>query len=197
MPSPSGAEPNRGEEGLPGWLTTGYPAIEALAFAIRREVEYPSRPKLRARLVAIKNAALLLANAAPDLQINPLLFPNGGGWISNETYHELCDIATRAERVLAGAPPRQGRGQLYPKPTLGPNARELCALIVSMQWKKAHGRFPGRENPEALELCRELWKTAGGSPPATGTWSTYLKRAQQYRPPHPAGELIKGEQKEG
>ena len=136
---------------------------------------------------------------------------------ANEMYHGLCNLAARAARARARTPPKQGRGEHYPEAATGPSPMELCALIVAVASYQGIGRWPGKNNPKVHQICEALWKCAGG-PPRLGqgkplspqpskekkaggnwgksgsetvvVWRRYLKTAQKYRPPHPAGKLI-------
>ena len=137
--------------------------IEMLSFAIKRDATYPSRPELHERLEAIENAARLLMDELPDLQMHALLL-DGDERIENEneTYHGLRDIAARAAQVRARKPPKQGRGKLYPEAASGPNLMDMCALMVGLMFERGCGRWPGKSNAEAHRLCEALWKAAGG-----------------------------------
>jgi hypothetical protein len=167
-----------------------------LALAIRREAEYPSRPKLRKRLKAIEEAARLLAREVTDVPMLVLL-RDGYEGVEHEVslLPDLMRLAKRAACVRARSPRRQGRGKLYPAE---PTALEYCALIVSVAWHMAEGKWPGKDNPEAHLLCEALWLNAGGAPhsglgarPGTFTaWRNHLFEARQYRPPHGAGKMV-------
>jgi len=175
-----------------------------LALAIRREAEYPSRPKLHMRLKAIEDAARLLSRELTDVPMLVLL-RDGYEGIENEVslLPDLRDLASRAACVRARSPRTQGRGKLYPAE---PTALEYCALIVSVAWHMVEGEWSGKRNPKAHLLCEALWQNAGGAPhggigarPGTFmVWRNHLVEArkyqqkyqQKYQPPHGAGKMV-------
>jgi hypothetical protein len=179
-------------------LTVVYAAslLGHLKLAIRRDAEYPSRPNLHARLKAIEDATRLLARELTDVQMLVLLHDGYEG-TENEVslLPDLRDLANRAAGVRARRPRTQGRGKLYPNE---PTALGYCALIVSVGWHMAEGKWPGQHNPKAHLLCEALWLNAGGAPhgglgarPGTFTvWRKHLLDARQYRPPHGAGSMV-------
>jgi hypothetical protein len=192
--------------------------IKMLSDTIEAEAVYPTRRELHRRLEAIEKSARLLIQELPDLRILALLL-DGDARIENEneTYHGLHDISARAARVRKRNPLKQGRGRLYPKSAIGVGAMELCALIVAVCHHHESGKWPGKDNAKAHQLCEALWKAAGG-PPRLGrgkprlpsplketkaekswgksgsatvaVWRNHLKTGRNYRPPHPAGAHI-------
>jgi hypothetical protein len=184
-----------------------------LAFAIDREADYPSSPKLHERLETIE--ALSRRGRAPaarecvrrelaDLQIFALL-SNGDASIERALSPllrpmNLPYIGRLAAKARARNPRKQGQHKFYPDPVSGPDALEYCALIVCMAWHKEAGQWPGKVNPIAQLVCELLWRKAGGAPHALhcgfdapgafATWREHLVAARHYRPPHRAGALV-------
>ena len=170
-----------------------------LAFAIRREAEYPSRPELHQRLAAIEDAANLLTRELTDPTIS-ILLRDGYEGIENEISLgvDLRGVALRAAKARLRSPRTPGRGRLSPDAGTGPDALGYCALIVSMAWYLDTGKWPGQRDAAAHIVCEALWLTSGGEahgrlgahPGTLTAWRKHLVAARRYRPPHPAGELV-------
>jgi hypothetical protein len=181
-------------------LATALPQlfIDQLRYAVQRDEEYPSLPKLRKRIESMKVAAELLLRELPDPRISALLL-NADPWIENEveTAAGLRDISTRAARVLARAPRKQGRVKLYPETGTALNSMELCALMAALVWQKRVGTWPGKNNVRAHQFCEQLWtaadgpaRTSWGKADSVVVWRNYIKAAWEYRPPHELGVLL-------
>jgi hypothetical protein len=185
--------------------------VDHLAFDIGREGKYPPRPELHQRLERIEALARrgrrplarqMVMQELADPQIFALL-ANGNPRIERALSNPRINLRD-VERLAAAArerhPPRRGQGKFYPDPLVGPDAREHCALIVSVAWRKDTGKWPGHGNPTAQLICELLWQGADGMPhlphrgfdaPGTfATWSKHLVTARWYRPPHAAGVLV-------
>jgi hypothetical protein len=173
-----------------------------LAYAITREAVAPSAPELLARLKEVESAAQLLLRAIADPLLRAL-FVDRDEWLENENGGAALlfrDIAAKAAEAQERNLPNKGPGR--PKGVLpifiGPNALELCALMIGLNWRAIHDRWPGYKNPEAHRRCEGMWLAAGGAPHggpaardgALTAWRHHLKAAQQYEPPHPAGERL-------
>jgi hypothetical protein len=186
--------------------------VDHLAFAVGREVKYPPRPELHQRLEGIEALARrgrrplarqMVMRELADPQIFALL-ANGNPRIERALSNPRINLRD-VERLAAAArerhPPRRGQGKFYPDPVAGPDAREHCALIVSVAWHKDTGNWPGHGNPTAQLICELLWRKAGDAPqhllhggfdaPGTfATWRKHLVTARRYQPPHAAGVLV-------
>jgi hypothetical protein len=194
-------------------LTMAYAGllVDHLAFAIGRVGKYPPRPELHQRLEAIQTLASrgrrplarqMVMREVADPRIFALL-ANGDPRIERALSKPPINLRN-VERWTATArerhPPRRGQGRLYPDPVAGPDAREHCALIVSVAWYKDTGKWPGHGNPTAQLICELLWRKAGGAPhlphdgfdaPGTfATWGKHFVAARQYQPPHAAGAHV-------
>jgi hypothetical protein len=194
-------------------LTIAYAGllVDHLAFDIGREGKYPPRPELHQRLEAIEALAgrgrrslarQMVMRELADPQIFELLAngdPRIGRALSKPPIN-LRNVERWAATARARHPPRRGQGKFYPDPVAGPDAREHCALIVSVAWHKDTGKWPGHGNPTAQLICELLWRKAGGAPhlpyggfdvPGTfATWRKHLVAARRYQPPHAAGVLV-------
>ena len=186
---------------LPPWLKDlPHGPTETLCWAIKNEINYPRRPELYKRLKAIEDAVRLLRREMADLVMSNLLLDGDPTFFNqNQTYHGLGDMAERAARICGRHPQRQGPEKLYPESATGPNAKELCALILMIAWRNHSGEWP--KNTQAMrEACEALWRTSGGRTVARGwgkdgldsvaAWRANIRRARQYRAPHTAGRLI-------
>jgi hypothetical protein len=107
--------------------------IEGVAYAIKREKNYPSQTELHERLTQIEETA---RSGVPPTR--ELIDPDIAALLSNEVQRleDFLDLARdvrwladRAADVRDRNPIRRGRGKLYPAPLSGPNALEQCALI--------------------------------------------------------------------
>jgi hypothetical protein len=191
-------------------LTIAYAVllVDHLAFDIGREGKYPPRPELHQRLEGIEARARrgrrplarqMVMQELADPQIFALL-ANGNPRIERALSNPPINLRN-VERLAAAArerhPPRRGQGKFYPDPLAGPDAREHCALIVSVAWHKDTGKWPGHGAPTVQLICELLWQGAGGAPhrlhdgfdaPGTfATWDKHLVAARRYRQPHAAG----------
>lgn len=191
--------------------------VPMLAFNFRREEEYPTKTALRDRIDFIKTAADVISKAADllvselrDLRVLDLLEDGKQIEDLNPAYQGLSDISAgaareglreisaRAANLLERIPRTQGQGRLYPSVAEGPDARELCALIVNVVWHEECGKWPGKGNAKAQELCEHLWHAAGGTHPGSGwgrpgggaAWRKILAKAKRFRPPQIAGMRI-------
>jgi hypothetical protein len=196
-------------------LTLAYAGllVEHLAFAISREADYPSSPKLHERLETIE--ALSRRGRAPAARERVLreladprifaLLSNGDARIERALtplLHplNLPYVGRLAAKARERVPRERGRRKFYPDHAAGPDAPEYCALIVSVAWQKDASKWPGMGKPMAQFICELLWRKAGGVPHARhggfdapdtfATWRKHLVAARRYRPPHPAGELV-------
>jgi hypothetical protein len=196
-------------------LTAVYAMLmtEHLAYANRREADYPSSPELHERLETIEAlshrarlpaARQMMRQKLTDLRIKTLL-TNGDPSIARALNSllrpmNLPYIGRLAAAARARNPRQHGRHKFYPDPISGPDALEYCALIVRMAWHKDGGQWPGVHNSTAQLICEMLWLSAGGAshrphcgsdaPGAFATWREHLIAARQYCPPHPAGKLV-------
>ena len=178
--------------------------IHRLHFAISKAAEYPSRPAFDRRLAAVERAAQLLTQETADLDLRAIML-DGDPEIEceHEMHAALRYVIGRVQRVRERAPARQGRGKLSPPLSSGPNLREHCALIVGIFFELTSGRWPGKANAGAQQLCETVWKAAGGPPrPDWGqagslaSWHRHISAARQYRE-HAAGILIRRSFAEG
>jgi hypothetical protein len=172
--------------------------LDGLAFDIRREIQYPSRPVLRRRLERIRDAGRPGRRpAAREFLRRELADPSIAALLGVKAFDHPRDLRERIERVLARAP-KQGRGKLYPDVANGPDALEHCALIVTMLCQQGTGHLPYQWRSAVHELCEQLWRAAGGEPHgglaakdgALSAWRRHLVAAKRYLPSHAAGMLI-------
>jgi hypothetical protein len=172
--------------------------IDALAWAIKREAEYPSSRELRQRLAKMEKAAKLLMRELTDLRIAALV-SDGDQQREIEDVdlaRDLRSLALRIADVLQRNPPKQGRRKLYP--ASGPNPLEICALIVSIIHHRINRKWPGDNNNIVRKCCENLWVAAGGSAHGgvaarngnLAAWDRHIKAARKYRPPHAAGSHV-------
>jgi hypothetical protein len=194
-------------------LTIAYAGllVNHLTFHIGRESKYPPRPELHQKLKALEAwarrgrrplARQKVIQELADPQIFGLL-ANGDPLIASALSKPPINMRN-VERWAAMArerhPPRRGQGKFYPDPVAGPDAREHCALIVSVALYKDTGKWPGHGNPTVQLICELLWRKAGGpahlrhggvdAPGTFATWRKHLVVARRYQPPHTAGVFV-------
>jgi hypothetical protein len=154
-----------------------------LQHTIARDADYPRAPQLHERLKKIEHSAQLLIKELTDFRMNALL-RGDKEQIEKET--ELLDglqtIATLAASVRNRSPRKQGKGKLYPESASGPDALELCALMMGLVWEEETGKWPGKNNTTAQQTCEIFWKSAagvGGGGAGITRWRDHLKAARK------------------
>jgi hypothetical protein len=179
-----------------------------LAYAIKREKDYPSARKLHERLRKIEQTARDLPALTREL-IDPriiALLSNDG--VRSEDLLDLArgvrSIADPLNRVAEHIahmrkrnPPKQGQGKLYPAAP-GPSPLEQCALIVAMIWYREKGNWPGLNDKVAHKLCEQFWLEAGGKPHGglgakegeLNAWRKYIAEGRKKWADHAAGRLV-------
>ena len=171
----------------PDWLIAALPGLVAgLRSLIRADKAYPRRPELRSRLKAIAAAAPVLERELVDPDMLSLLLRDGSDWIvnENETHAGLSDIAERAKNALERIPKKRGRAKHYGRDERFENM-DVCALIVTVAWKQARGKWPAVNNVQAKGACDVLWGAAGGDVKRQGgdsiaVWRDHLRVARRH-----------------
>jgi hypothetical protein len=99
----------------------------------------------------------------------------------NATMRGLSAIASFARCALAKVRIGQGKDKHWARPG-GLAAMTECALIVTMTWKKAHHRWPGKDNEKAQCACEALWRVASGDGrrQSVAVWRDHLRDARAY-----------------
>lgn len=193
MAKRSAAERQRGR-GAPT-IDAALKCANALYEKIELELGYPERSEIKKRLKAIRHGAVTVLTAIDGR--HPILDPilrgkNGALPHEFEAVVMLRELVNRISAFERRTPSRQGRGKRYSADEL--SARDLCALIVGLHWQMQRGHWPGQRNQVANDLCEELWCRARGDAHVMHRsepyWRGYLKRAREFRPPHPAGESV-------
>jgi hypothetical protein len=161
-----------GDEPPSDWLVSALEtARDALAGAVSAEAQYPSRNTLLDRLRTLEAAAKFVRANLRDSVMAPMLL--NGDWQflnQNEMHHGLGDVARRAKRMIDAIPKRQGRDKFFVGEGLTPQVK--CALMASIIWERAHGRWPPVDNYNAKNTCDMLWTAAGGSKSGGGWGGT-------------------------
>jgi hypothetical protein len=165
--------------------------------AIELELGYPDQSDIRQRIETIERGARAVRQAldGSNLILDPILRGRRGDLPhEREGLAMLRELAKRISLFKKQKPPRRGRPKSFRIADDQPDARERCALIVGLHWQKEFGRWPGQRNENADHLCEQLWRYAGGAAHAEQRsepfWRPYLKCAQQFQPPHAAGECV-------
>jgi hypothetical protein len=179
-----------------------------LAYAIKREKDYPSARELHERLRKIEETARdlpVLTRELIDLRMIALLSNDG---LRPEDLLDLARgvrsiadplnrVADRIAHLRKRNPPKQGQGKLYPAAP-GPSALEQCALIVAMIWYREKGNWPGLNDNVAHKLCEQFWLEAGGKPHGglgakegeLNAWRKYIAQGRKKWADHAAGKLV-------
>jgi hypothetical protein len=168
--------------------------VTTLRNELRAEKAYPGRPELRKRLQAIAEAARLIQGLHADTDILQLIIGelqrqnrDDQVWVTSE--HEMMaglrDLTALAKAAAKRIPKIQGPKKHYAIEERFPPA-VICALVVTVAWNEARGKWPGVNNEDAQRACDALWGAAGGDVvrrgrESLGVWRGHLRNARKYR----------------
>lgn len=166
---------NKGSD-PPEWLRAASAiARDALAWTAQSDADFLPREKLREQLRALEAAAEFVRANLCDINVSTLLLNGDTHFLNqNEMYHGLGDVARRAARTLDLVPVGPGRNKFF-GPSAGLAPRVVCALMISIIWRRVHGAPPPVTNKQAQEACEALWTEAGGS--NSGKWAALDRKS--------------------
>jgi hypothetical protein len=178
-----------GEAPAPAWL------IEIVALGVigirgnhaTRE-ESPTRSEIRARLVAIRSAAAVLAREFEqchrDIRRYTAIAWLQAAGLDQATINALTVALPKLAACATAArvpAPGQGRHKSFPnQAALTPH--EMCAALVAYGWQNSRGKLPPHAYALTHKACEAVWQAAGLSRARAGNsesltgWLTHLQR---------------------
>jgi hypothetical protein len=179
-----------------GWLLRPLTTfVTTLRNELRAEKSYPGRRELRERLKAIAEAARRIQDLHADTNILQLIIgelqrQNRDNQVRITNEHEMMaglrDLTALAEAAAERIPRVKGPQKHYAIEEERFLPAVICALIVTVAWDEARGKWPGVTNQEAKKACDALWGAAGGDIERRGSvgrdiWRNHLQKARTYR----------------
>jgi hypothetical protein len=169
------------------WLVAGLESSATfLKTTIAGEAAWPRREELRAKFTALAEAARETERLLADPALRHILSfrraPKRAlslDWQMRVQMRWMSACAMREARAI-----RSGKGRDIHVPIGGGlSAREICAAIVAVAWRRARGEEVRHTSGDAQQACAALWKIAGGIDRSWGNtpagWRQHLEKAKQ------------------
>jgi hypothetical protein len=169
------------------WLVAGLESSATfLKTTIAGEAAWPRREELRAKFTALAKAARETERLLADPSLRHVLrfrsVPKRAlslEWEMRVQMRWMSACAMREARAI-----RSGKGRdIHVLTEEGLSAREICAAIVAVAWRRARGDEVRHTSGDAQQACAALWNIAGGVGRSWGNtlagWRHHLKKAKR------------------
>lgn len=189
----------------PAWLVNGIPtAIYFLNGNIRVENSKLTKKQWRKRYKKAADCAKHLLTELQDYKPNDgflVMLMNSPSIYERQPYETdemleaLKALVARCEEKIGRLATKRGGKKVAAEIDKTPDGKVLCALAVSLAWKRIKRQWPGVDNSDAHSACEKLWKEAGGrrykSDTISKSWRNQFERARNYRTSYQANYLMR------